>query len=86
MDLWRGMRQVRTSAEFESVGGSELGVMSTTSILDVAVKYAASEKPLLLKLSSSSFMNRGASLEFLSAFPTESEYVYPPLTFLEPTG
>ena len=49
MDLWRGMRQVHLGKP-ETVGGSE-GVMSTTSILDVVVKYAASEKLLLLKLS-----------------------------------
>ena len=29
---------------------------------------------------------RGADLEYLSAFPAEKELLYPPLTFLQPTG
>ena len=31
-------------------------------------------------------MERGADLRFLSAFPEEVEYLYPPLTFLRPSG
>ena len=31
-------------------------------------------------------MNRGADVSFLSAFPNEKEYLYPPLTYLKPTG
>ena len=31
-------------------------------------------------------MNMGADLRFLSAFPYEREALYPPLTFLLPTG
>ena len=31
-------------------------------------------------------MQRGADLSFLSAFPAESEILFPPLTFLEPKG
>ena len=31
-------------------------------------------------------MQRGASIQFLSAFPAEEEVLYPPLTFLKPTG
>ena len=33
-----------------------------------------------------SFMERGADLTYLSAFPEEAEVLYPPLTFLRPTG
>ena len=29
---------------------------------------------------------RGADLQYLSAFPAEKELLYPPLTFLQPTG
>ena len=29
-------------------------------------------------------MERGADLTFLSAFPGEKEYLYPPLTYLQP--
>ena len=31
-------------------------------------------------------MQRGASIQFLSAFPGEEEVLYPPLTYLKPTG
>ena len=31
------------------------------------------------------FMVRGPAISFLSAFPAEEEYLFPPLTYLEPT-
>ena len=31
-------------------------------------------------------MNLGCELTDLSAFPHEKEYLYPPLTFVQPTG
>ena len=31
-------------------------------------------------------MQMGASLHWVSAFPSESEVLYPPLTYLHPTG
>ena len=34
----------------------------------------------------SSFLATGADLQWLSAFPGEAEMLYPPLTFLKPTG
>jgi hypothetical protein len=86
LDMWRGMRDVHATDEFERQGGTELAVMSATVDLDIAVQYAASNAPLLFKLTTSSFMNRGADLAFLSAFPNEKEFVFPPLTYLEPTG
>lgn len=61
--------------------------MSTTTSLEVAVQYAAGAKSaLIFKLRTDSFMQRGASIGFLSAFPTEEEVLYPPLTYLKPTG
>ena len=60
--------------------------MSTTTDIVVALKYSASQASLLLKLRTSSFMDRGADIAFLSAFPGEKEFVYPPLTYLHPTG
>ena len=33
-----------------------------------------------------SFMQRGADLAWLSTAPHEQEYLYPPCTFLQPTG
>jgi len=86
LDLWRGMRNLGTTSKFESHGGSELALMSTTSDPTVAVRYALSGHSLLFKVSATSFMNRGADITWLSAFPAEKEVVYPPLTYLQPTG
>ena len=47
--------------------------MSTTSDVNVAIKYAASASSLLLRLRTDTMMQRGASLAFLSAFPAEAE-------------
>ena len=60
--------------------------MSTTSSLKVAMQYSASETSLLLRLQTKNFMARGPDISFLSAFPEEQEFLFPPLTYLEPTG
>ena len=52
----------------------------------MAVGYALSPHSLLFKIRTPSFMQRGADISFLSAFPAEREFLYPPLTFLKPTG
>ena len=31
-------------------------------------------------------MERGADLTYLSAFPGEAEFLFPPLTYMKPTG
>jgi hypothetical protein len=88
MVLWRGMRSVKVSkdSKFMKVGGTELAFMSTTSDLRVAVSYALSRHSLLFKLVPPTFMSVGAELQWLSAFANEAEVLYPPLTFLKPTG
>lgn len=60
--------------------------MSTTSNLEVALSYSLSASSLLFKVRTESFMQRGANLQYLSAFPGEAEFLYPPLTFCRPTG
>ena len=60
--------------------------MSTTADLNVAVRYSMSANSVLLRLATDSFIKCGADISYLSAFPAESEYLYPPLTFLQPTG
>ena len=60
--------------------------MSTTCNPEVAAAYSASGNALLFKIKTVSFMDRGADLTYLSAFPAEREFLYPPLTFLKPTG
>ena len=52
----------------------------------MALEYARSDCSLLLKLRTESFMQRGADLDFLSCFPGEKEILFPPLTYLKPTG
>ena len=86
VDLWRGMKNLRVVESFTAQGGTELAPMSTSTDLQVAVQYSRSPSSLLLKIRTKSFMQRGADLAFLSAFPGESELLYPPLTFLAPTG
>jgi hypothetical protein len=84
--LWRGLRNVRMSKEFMQQGGTELAFMSTTMDLRVAVRYSLSKESLLLKIVAPNFMSIGAELKWLSAFPGEDEVLFPPLTFLQPTG
>ena len=86
LDLWRGMRNLQTSKDFELRGGTELAPMSTTTQLKVALQYAEAQHSLLLKLKTDSFMGRGVSIQFLSCFPGEAEVLFPPLTYLKPTG
>jgi len=86
LDLWRGMRDTQPTESFLQHGGTELAPMSTTTQLQVALQYSAASSSLLFKLRTDNFMDRGASLQFLSAFPCEEEVLYPPLTFLKPTG
>lgn len=86
VDLWRGMRNLSVGQDFMEVGGTELAPMSTTNDLRVAMTYAMASESLLFKLRTDSFMQRGADLSYLSAFPAEREILYPPLTFLKPTG
>ena len=86
LDLWRGMRDVTVPDSFMQHGGTELAPMSTTTSMEMALQYALSERALVFKLRTDSFMNRGASVKFLSAYPNEMEVLYPPLTYLRATG
>ena len=86
LDLWRGMAQTGIGGgNFFSKGGSELAPMSTTADPQVAFGYAASAHALVFKVHSKSFMDRGPDISWCSAFPAEREYLYPPLTYLQPT-
>ena len=78
------MRNVELPADFLAKGGTELAPMSTTSNVNIALKYSASAQGVLFKLQTHSSMERGADLTFLSCFPGEREYLYPPLTYLQP--
>mmetsp|Transcript_9652 Transcript_9652/g.29898 ORF Transcript_9652/g.29898 Transcript_9652/m.29898 type:complete len:201 (+) Transcript_9652:702-1304(+) len=91
--LWRGFKNVEISEDFMHAepngnyrGGTELAPMSTTTDMAVAAKYSKSDKSLLFKVVLDNFMQYGAELRWLSAFPEEEEVLYPPLTYLQPTG
>lgn len=87
--LWRGMRDLSTTPAFLARGGTELAPMSTTTDMHIAVQYARAGpggEALLFRLRSSTFMNLGCDLTPFSAFPHEREALYPPLTYLQPTG
>jgi hypothetical protein len=60
--------------------------MSTTTNIETAVAYGISKQSLIFKILTRNNLQRGADLEWLSAFPTEAEILYPPLTYLQPTG
>ena len=49
----------------------------------MALAYSESSNSLLSKLRTDTFMGRGASIRFLSAFPGEAEMLFPPLTMLK---
>ena len=84
--LWRGMQSSQVTKEFMEQGGTELAFMSTTRDLGVAVRYSLSKHSLLFKIVAADFMATGADVQWLSAFPGEAEVLYPPLTYLKPTG
>ena len=85
--LWRGLKDLKVTEKFMHVGGTELAPMSTTTNIEIAARYArGTETALIFRLRSTSFMNLGCDLTELSAFPHEKEYLYPSLTFLQPTG
>ena len=76
---------MKVDKTFESVGGTEMAVMSTTSDKEVALSYASSDCPLVFKYTTVG-LTRGVKIQFLSLYPKEVEYVYPPLTFLTSIG
>jgi len=86
VELYRGLRNLKMADGFVNSGGTELAPMSTTSSLKIAMQYSVSEKSLLLRIKTSDFMNRGPDISWLSAFPTEKEFLFPPLTYMRATG
>ena len=57
--------------------------MSTSRSKSVAFKYASSQSPLVFKYKTRG-LGRGCSIGYLSLYPKEEEYLYPPLTYLLP--
>ena len=88
---WRGMRDLVVTRHFLESGDGELAPMSATADLDVAVRAArwrraAARARRCSSACTTNIMQRGAQLAFLSVTPHEKEFLYPPLTYLKPTG
>ena len=84
--LWRGVKNVSIDRTFKERGGTHFSPMSTTSDLDVAIKYGTCNAgSLIFKIDASTALRHGADLEWLSAFASEKEELFPPLTFLQPS-
>ena len=85
--LWRGIQNVHLSNDYKKEGGTELAPMSTTSDINVALKYGlCSTGSIIFKILVPNALTSGADLKWISAFPEEAEVLYPPLTYLTPTG
>ena len=84
--MWRGNKDLVVSDDCLSRGGVETAIISTSLALETAVQYSFSERAVIFKIVTRSFMERGAYLDWLSVFPCERECCFPPLTFFSPTG
>ena len=47
--------------------------------------FAGGSLPMVFRVVSKGPMDRGADVSFLSVYPSEEEYLYPPLTYLRAT-
>ena len=81
MTLWRGMANVHVLEEFKTSGGTELAPMSTSASKSAAFGYAKSEVPLVFRYDTKG-LTRGASINYLSVYPGEDEFLYRPLTYI----
>ncbi|EKX49156.1 hypothetical protein GUITHDRAFT_68245, partial [Guillardia theta CCMP2712] len=87
--VYRGLHGLEMPSKFVSQddygvsGGVELGMLSTSQDMKVAVQYAGKGLlPTVFEISCGA-VDRGASLTFLSQYPGEEEMLYPPLSYLE---
>ena len=87
LELWRGNYGLVLDDEFRKHGGTQVSPMSTSDDVQVALNYSKEHKNrVIFKIVTHGFMEQGAPIRWLSAFPGESEYLYPPLTYIKPTG
>ena len=64
-------------------GGVEFGFMSTTARREVAVQYTAGkEMPTIFEIAVGQ-VDRGATIDFVSQYPSEAEILFPPLSNME---
>ena len=73
--------------EFGCKGGVEYGFMSTTTERDVAIMYSGKANQLCTVFEIDvGQIDRGASIQWLSQYPQENEFLVPPLSNLEVIG
>ena len=84
--LWRGMRNVQAPEYLRHRGGTERAILSTTTDLETAVRFSSSRTGFLFLIVPRSLLQCGAFTAWLSCFPSEQEVLYPPCTYLKPTG
>merc|ERR1711920_870076 len=77
------MKDMDVESDFMLKGGTEIACMSTSSDLRVVASYAKSECPMIFRICADTFMNQGSDISWLSMYPSESEVLFPPLTFLD---
>ena len=65
------MKNLTMASSFEEEGGCEMALLSTTDNAAVALEYATSHSPLLIKLATTSFMDRGADISWASVTLTK---------------
>ena len=66
---------------FEEVGEVEMAPMSTSNLKDVALNYAAGGQGGLLFEYETQGKSTGVSIQYLSVYLKEQEFLYRPLTF-----
>jgi hypothetical protein len=83
MTFYRGMKDMAVAKQFEERGGTEMACMSTSADKGEALKWAESRVPLLLQFEIENHMQCGADISWLSMYPEEKEWLFPPLTYLK---
>jgi len=84
--FYRGMKDMEVMDEFVKQGGTEMACMSTSADKAEALKFASSRVPLLLQIEVENHMQCGADISWLSMYPEEKEWLFPPLTYLDVKG
>ena len=82
VDLWHSMRNVSSMPSFLRQGGTALAPMSTTTAFDAATS-SDGQTELILKLRC---FEPVANIACFSCFPEEGEVLFPPCTYILPTG
>jgi len=84
-ELWRGLGNMKDlTSDYMKSGGQELACMSTSASKYQSLLYAKSRRPMIMRLRVVTHRNVGADISFVSMFPGEKEFLYPPLTHLKP--